>query len=484
MKKSIISLMFVAGLLSLGCDNNNDDFNNNHDAAYEVTPEVLLTNAEKQLVDQMTTGSVNFSPFRFFNQYWAQVTYNLESRYSLTSRTVTDNFWNELYRDVMGNLASARGYIELETVTNQAQHDNKLAIIEILNVYSFQALVDGFGDVPYSQALNPQIKLPAYDDDAAIYPLLITRLDAAIAKLDPSQPSFGKEEMLYDGDVSKWILFANSLKLKIGTNLSDVNPSLAQSTIESAYNAGVILTNADNATFEYASAAPNYNPLYENLVASNRTDFVPTNTFVDALAANSDPRAAVYYTEAAGTGTYIGGVYGGINSNFPTLSQIGTKFKTPDLKGQLMEAMEVNFYLAEAAARGFNVGNTAEYYYNQGITQSFEFWGLSSTQLTAYLGQSNVAYATAPGDFKQKIGMQVWYSFYNRPFEAWNSYRRLDYPQLVAPSNAAAAADGQVPKRLFYPINERTVNTDSYQAAVQAIGGADRFRVHVFWDVN
>lgn len=483
MKKKIITTVCIAALLSIGCDNNSDDFNNNHDAAYEVSPEVLLTNAEKQLTDEVTSGSVNFSPFRFFDQYWAQVIYNTESRYSLTSRLVTDNVWNELYRDVLGNLASAKRYIDAETITDQAQHDNKLAIIEILNVYTFQILVDAFGDVPYSEALNLQIKLPKYDNDSDIYPQLITRLDAAIAKLDTSAPSFGNAEMIYNGDVAQWIKFANSLKVKIGLNLADVNPTLAQATVESGYNGGVILSNADNATFEYAGSAPNYNPLYGDLVASNRIDFVPAKTIVDALNTNNDPRRAVYFTQAP-AGGYIGGVYGGTNTNFPTLSQIGSIFKTPDLEGQLMESMEVNFYLAEAAARGYNVGNTAEYYYNQGVMESFRFWGLTDAEALTYLAQPDIAYATAPGDFKQKIGMQVWYSFFNRPFEAWNAYRRLDYPQLAAPSNASSVADGQVPKRLFYPINERTVNTTNYEAAVEAIGGVDRLRVHVFWDVN
>src|SRR6476620_3910453 len=114
MKKKILTTVCIAALLSIGCDNNSDDFNNNHDAAYEVSPEVLLTNAEKQLTDEVTSGSVNLSPFRFFDQYWAQVIYNTESRYSLTSRTVTDNVWNELYRDVLGNLASATRYIQAE----------------------------------------------------------------------------------------------------------------------------------------------------------------------------------------------------------------------------------------------------------------------------------------------------------------------------------------------------------------------------------
>ncbi len=488
MKKIIYSLALIS-LIATGCNDNTADYNNNEDAPYEVTPESLLTNAEKELTDQMTSPSINISPFRFFDQYWTQTTYNTESRFSLTSRSVTDQVWNNLYRDVLGNLVSAKGYIVAETKPDDiadadfaAQQQNKLAIIEILNVYTFQALVDTFGDVPYTDALNIDIKLPTYEDDASIYPKLITRLDAAIAQLNTSAGSFKTGDVLYNGDVSGWQLFANSLKIKIGINLADVNPSLAQSTVQSGYNAGVILTNAQNTTFEYPASAPNYNPIYGELVASNRIDFVASNTFVAALESNDDPRIAIYYEPVGGS--YVGGVNGATNTPFSDFSQIGNIFKKTDLPGQLMEATEVNFYLAEAAARGYAVGNTADYYYEQAIRTSFQFWGLSNTQADTYLAQPSVAYATADGDYKQKIGMQVWYAFFNRPFEAWTSYRRLDYPQLVAPSNAVSAADGQIPKRLYYPINERTVNTDNYQAAVDAIGGLDRFKVHVFWDIN
>lgn len=487
MKKIILSLV-VLSFIGTGCNNNTDDFNNNADAPYDVPAETLLTNAEKKLMDQMTTPEVNFSPFRFFTQYWAQTTYNDESRYRLVSRAVPDNHWNSLYRDVLGNLNSAKEIINLETLPTgasnavwQAQQQNKLAIIEILNIYTFQVIVDTFGDVPYSESLNVAIKLPKYDDDASIYPDLITRLNSALTLLDDSTGSFSTGEYLFGGDIQKWKLFGNSLKLKLGINLADVNPTLAKSTVESAFNSGVILTNSENASFNYPGSAPNYNPIYEQLVASNRNDFVASKTLVNVMNGLSDPRRAAYFSTVGGI--YVGGIYGAANNNFSSFSQIGSVFRQPNFNGQLMEATEMNFYLAEAAARGYTVGNSEEYYYNQAITASFEFWGLAS-QASSYLSNPSVAYATATGDWKEKIGTQAWLAFYNRPFEGWTSYRRLDYPLLVAPSNASPSADGVVPKRLFYSINERTVNTTNYQNAVQAIGGFDRMRVKVFWDVN
>jgi len=272
------------------------------------------------------------------------------------------------------------------------------------------------------------------------------------------------------------------LKIKIGINLADVNATLSKTSVEAAYAAGVILTNADNATFKYPSGPPNYNPLFGDLVASGRIDFVAARTFVNPLKANNDPRLAVYFTPVPGTETYTGGVPGA--RNVPTsFSQIGTILKKADLPGVLMEATEVNFYLAEAAARGYAVGNNDAYYYNEGIRTSFEFWGLSAEQFSTYIAQPAVDYATAAGDWKEKIGTQAWYALYNRPFESWTSYRRLDYPVLAPPTNAVAAADGETPKRLYYPVRERTVNGTNYRNAVTAIGGSDRMKVHVFWDV-
>ena len=477
MKKFIFSVVTLSALLT-SCNNNTEDFNNDKDASYEVSAESLFTNSQLELANQMTTPSVNLNPFRFFSQYWSQTTYNDESRYRLTTRRVADNHWNALYRDVLGNLESAKKVINLTGAS--AERTNKLAIIEVIEVYTFQILVDTYGDIPYTDALNVAIKLPKYDDDTTIYPKLITRLDAAIANLDDSAGSFDKGDVVFGGDVAQWKLFANSIKLKLGTNLADVNPALAQATVEAAYNAGVILNNSQNATFHYPSAAPNYNPLFGDLVASNRNDFVAGNTLVNAMNTLVDPRIGVYFNSVGGV--YIGGIYGAANNNFTAFSQIGNKFRTSDLPAQLFEATEANFYLAEAAARGYAVGGTAESYYNSAIQSSFEFWGLSGAS-AAYLAKPEVAYATATGTWQQKIGTQAWIALFNRGFESWSSYRRLDFPALVAPANAVAAANGVVPKRLTYPSTEATVNGVNYRAAVVAMG-EDRLRKKIFWDLN
>lgn len=491
MKKIKYTIAALSLFLAIGCTNEDANFNDNKDRAYDVPAETLFANAQYELVSQLVTPSVNLSPFRYFSQYWAATQYPTESRYNLTQRNIPVNLWNNLYRDVLGNLTTAEKVIDLEPKPSAlsdakfaAQQANKKAIIELLKVYTFQVLVDTFGDIPYTEALNPTNVLPKYDDDAAIYPDLLIRANAALAVLNASTAteSFNSGDVVFDGDLTSWINFGNSLKVKIGINLADVNTGLAQTAIESAVLAGVITDNSQNASMVYATAAPLYNPLHADLVASGRNDNVASSTIVNKLKELEDPRIAVYFNPVINTNTYLGGVNGAANlaQNF---SPIGEALRQPSLAGQLFEATEMNFYLAEAAARGYTVGKSAADYYSDAIMASFDFWGLSSAAAANYLAKPEVAYATADGDWKKKIGTQAWIALFNRPFESWTSFRRLDQPALIAPANAVAAAQGKVPKRFTYPSSEFTVNKVNLEAARIAIGG-DKLQTRIFWDIN
>ncbi|MDR1877545.1 MAG: SusD/RagB family nutrient-binding outer membrane lipoprotein [Flavobacteriaceae bacterium] len=493
MKKIFLSVILASTWLITGCVNDSEDFNDDRDKPYELPPVLQVNHAEKELAKQIATPDVNLNVFRYFQHYWTSTTYYTDAIFDFTgTRKVPDNHWNVLYRNVLGNLESAKGSVLSEvkpaTITQEnwdKQQNNKLAIIDILQVYVFNILVDSFGDVPYSEALNPKLALPKYDDAATIYPNLLQRLDDDLAKLDPSYGSFEAGEHLLRGDTGKWKIFANSLKLKIGINLADVNPSLAKSTIESAYAGGVVLDSSQDIAFDFPSSAPDYNPIYASVIASGRNDYVAEETLVNAMNGLNDPRIAVYYTlytekDSSGNITfsgYKGGVLGTANS-YSAYSHIGTALLNPDFPAYLFDSSEINFYLSEAAARGYSVGGSAESYYVKAIKESFKQWGLSDADATAYI-------ATVPfssGSWKESIGEQAWIALFNRGFESWNFWKRLDYPKLTAP-NAISWAEGKVPVRLTYPINEQTVNGANYSKAAGAIGG-DLLTTKIFWDVN
>ena len=434
----------------------------------------------------MMSTNVNDNIFRLLNQYWTETVYTDESNYDLVTRTIPEQHWQYLYKDVLKDLDQSAKNITntpLGLTENPLDKQNKLAIIEVLNVYTYAILVETFGDVPYSQALNLNYKTPKYDDGLTIYKDLIVRLNKAIANLNTAGASFGGNDRIYAGDISKWIKFANTLKLRLGITISDIpsEAALAQATVSSAAPL-VFSSNLDNADFKYLTATPNTNPLYVDLVASGRSDFVPANTLVDVMNDLNDPRRSKYFDNnvddpATPEVEYIGGINGGSNS-FPNFTHISPTLQVPDFPGTILDYAQAEFLLAEAAERSlYGSPATAAAHYNAAITASILDWGGTEAEAAAYLATPNVAYATAPGTWKQKIGTQSWIAYYNNSFEGWSTYRRLDYPVLVAPADAVSA----IPVRYTYPIIEQSLNKSSYTAASQAIGG-DNVETKLFWD--
>lgn len=494
--KTISLLLIVLIGLFASCTKNFEKFNTDIKNPSTVSGEALFTRAELALVDQVTSTDVNLNVFKLFDQYWTETTYTDESNYNIVTRTVADNTFLEYY---VGDVTKTGGFLEdfkeasrlinlavSETPQDDGAKANKLAIIELLNVYSFQNLVDIFGNIPYSQALDINNISPAYDDAATIYSDLINRIDAAQAQLDPTFDSYGSADLIYGGDVAKWKKFANTLKLKIGITLSDVNPSLAQSTVEAAVSAGVFTSADDDALLNYLGAT-HTNPLYTNIVTSGRDDFVPANTIIDLMNSLTDPRLGKYFT-LVDTSTvigvqklaYSGGRYGYSNP-FTQYSHISPTILDPTFHGILLTYDEALFYEAEAAERNYSIGGTVVDLYNSAITQSILFWGGSALDATAYLAQPNVAYATATGSWQQKIGTQAYIAFYTRGLEGFTEWRRLDFPILNLPPTITSYS--QIPKRYTYPINEQTLNSTNYQAASAAIGG-DLLTTRIFWDTK
>lgn len=472
-------IVFFTGILS--CTDDITGLNQNTKDATVVPAAYLFTNAEKNIVDQMVSTNVNNNVFRLFLQQWTETTYTDESNYDIATRTVPDNHWGVIYRDVLRDLQEAKLLLQqFEPATPQetAENANRIAIVDILAAYSYSVLVDTFGDVPYTEALDIQgHPQPKYDDAETIYRDLISKLTVASNSLDTGYASLDGADLIYGGDVAKWKLFANSLRLRMAINMDDVDHAYATTQALAAVTDGVITSNADNTALKYLSAQPNANPVFVDVVASGRDDFVPTSTIIDKMNALNDPRRAVYFTQLGGT--YVGGTPGDSNA-FGNFSHIGDTLLDPTFEGLIMDAAEVEFLLAEAVERGIAVGGSAESHYNAAITASLSYWGVSVADIGAYLAQPNVAYTTAAGTWQQKIGEQAYLALYNRGFEAWISYRRLDFPVLTAPIDADPQ---QVPTRYTYPAREETLNSTNNTAASAAIGG-NTLTTHIFWDVN
>ncbi len=494
MRKFITIIIILLAFVSCG---KLEDLNKNTKAPSVVAGESLFTNAQKNLFDQMVSANVNYNIFRLIAQYWTETTYLDESNYDLVTRTIPDNHWDVLYRDVLKNFDEAKKVIKTETILTADDSiimSNKLAIIEVMTVYTYTVLVETFGNIPYSEALDDSKPLPKYDDGLTIYTDLISRLNSAINNMNTSSTSFGAADNIYQGDMTLWFKFANSLKLRMGLLLADISDASVQTIVKTAVESSapnVFSSITDNASITYLSAQPNTNPVYVDLVASGRHDFVASNTFIDTLNSLNDPRRVFYFTmvdtSADGSGklAYVGGP-NGLSSPYPLYSHPSDAIQAPTFPGTIFDYPEVEFLMAEAVERGFTVGGTAEEHYDNAVKASIMEWGLTDTKMSltvidsltnAYLANPKVAYTTATGDYKQKIGMQKWIALYNRGFEAWTEWRRFDFPKLEAPPKAKSA----IPVRYTYPIEEQTLNPENYKTASAAIGG-DAVTTKLFWD--
>ncbi|WP_432714367.1 SusD/RagB family nutrient-binding outer membrane lipoprotein [Pedobacter sp.] len=470
MKKLLIYILPV--MLLVSCAKDLDEYNVDQKNPTMVDANSLFGNAVKELSDNQASSSINVNIFRLWVQHWTTTTYQDEPRYNFITRNIPLAYWTPFYREVLQDLKESRRLTDENTTLSEAEKNNRIALIEVVSVYTWSILVNTWGDVPYTEAIST-VNQPKYDKAADIYADLFKRLDAAIALMTPGS-NFGSADLLYNDDTSGWIKFAHSLKMKLAITIADVDENLARTAIQSsAPNA--FTSNADNASFAYRNAPPNNNPISNSLnpIYTTRQDFIAGITLVNKMNATEDPRRPFYFTTV--NGNYVGGQIG-VNNNYANFSHISEKIINPEFEALLLDYAEVEFILAEAAARWGILGTPAEHY-NNAITASITYWGGTAAQVATYLAMPTVAYASAAGDYKQKIGEQKYIALYNRGNDAWTEWRRLDYPRLTPAANALSV----IPLRLTYPTSERTLNSANVESAAASIGG-DEVSTKIFWD--
>ena len=288
MKKAII-FSLSALLLSTSCVDNLTDYNVDPKNPATVPGVALFSNAERALTRQVISTNVNQNPFRLYVQYWAETTYPQESQYDITTRQINRSFWDAIYTRVLSNLSEAKNLIPNNKFASDKVKKNQQACVEILAIYAWKTLVDTYGNVPYTEALNFSNSQPKYDDAKAIYASLFTRLDTALGMLDNSAEGMGSADILYKGDIDSWKKFGNSLKLRMALTIADDDNAKAKSAAEQAAP-NVFTSVGDHAQLQFVASPPNTNPLWEDLVQSGRRDFVGTSVLIDTLKKKNDPR--------------------------------------------------------------------------------------------------------------------------------------------------------------------------------------------------
>lgn len=487
---SIISFAFITN----SCESDITSLNEDPKHPTVVPSGLLVASAEEALISQMLTSNVNLNISRFFTQQWAQTTYIDESNYDMVTRPIPRNHYNTMMASssainysagVLSALRDAKQFLQGENLS-AVKTNNNMAIIELINVYTWANLVDTYGDIPYFGALkavpgNTGASEIPYDDAKTIYLDLFKRIDAAIAMINSTETGYS-DDLFYKGDMSKWRKMANSLKFRLAVTLSDVDPTLAKNYAESAYNAGLFTAKDDSFGLSAFPSGLFANPVYQDVIQSGRNDFIPSDVLVDYMNSTSDPRREKWFTKV--NGDYVGGVYGSSNSYIAYSHITSTKpgdagedgytLISENSQGYLLDYTEIMFLRAEAAARGFNVGGTAATLYAQAVTASMAEYGIGSTAAAAFI----LANPYDAVNWKQSIGSQAWIAMFNKGFQAWNFARRLDYPVFQNPADSTV--DG-VPVRMKYSDQEYLLNKNNVTAAAAKIGG-DQVTTKIFWD--
>ncbi|MFP4447847.1 MAG: SusD/RagB family nutrient-binding outer membrane lipoprotein [Bacteroidales bacterium] len=398
-----------------------------------------------------------------------------------------DKIWEWYYaKEHFAPLNLNHQVIEL---AEEEENPIKQGCARIWNVYMFHQITDMYGDIPYFDAF--EMPKPPFDSQQEIYEDMLKELSEAVVQLEENQglgyDGNGEADVLYEGDIDKWIRFANTLTLKLALRVSDVaendltqeylNKISPEETIDSESEAK-ILPDSDGPTYHVK------NPLRS---VYQWDEIRLSSTMKNYLDEFNDPRLEIF-AEPNVDGGYVGlrnGQYpdslsSRYNSHYvPDYCNIGSFFVEEDTPHYLMTYAESSFMKAEAAFKGY-ISGSAEDFYNEGVRASMNQFGIHDEDtIDAYL-QGEAQYD--PDNALKQIFTQRWIALYPNGHEAWSMVRRTGYPELMEPVYTYPGND-KMPRRVPYPVNERRYNKENYDEAVERMGGDDQY-VNVWWDQN
>jgi hypothetical protein len=480
-----IKALVLFSLAGAGCNPGDfGDLNVNPNEPSESNTAALLTGAITSLPGGIITQSTVLTSAypNLYVQYLSDKQYTENSRYS----TVGFNY-GAVYTGPLDNLQLIIDINSDSATAEQAgrygSNENQIAAAMILRSYLYLHLTDRFGDIPFTEALQGRENFrPKFTPQQEIYDSLFVQLKRATEMIDETGTIEG--DVLFNGDMNRWRIFGNTIRLVMGLRISEVDPAKGQAEFQDALADGVISSNAENVVYNYI-ADNNFDNPWEDAFET-RLDYTISEPFADTLNALDDPRITVFANPATATGTYVGMPYGVPESEAGAIPNSNVSFLGSGVREQtsptyIYTYSQVLFSLAEAAHRGWIPGGetAAEQYYNEAIRASWQQWGVyDEAAYNAYIAQPRVDYT--PGTALQKIGLQKWIALFLNGYEAWAEWRRLDYPMLTAaPANLNPG--GGIPVRQGYPAFEATLNQANYNEAVSR-QGADDLNTPVWWD--
>lgn len=505
-------ILFLMGMVS--CKNLTDlNINPNGTTPQSADPAFLMTG----VLTNTATDYLNLSywdPFGSVMQYVQKDAFQGAGNYDWS-----DQSWDQYYSLLINNQ-------EAYTLAQKENRPFIMGVSLVMKSFIFGIITDLWGPAPYTAALkgaeggNSNL-LPAYDSQETIYKGILSDLAKADSLFAKGISDVGGADVYYNGNASEWEKFANSLMLRYYMRLSVKLPDFAKAGIEQVVSSGIYFkTDNDDATMSFLGTNNNNswpeNLQFDNTGGSNFHRIKMCSTFVDTLEAYNDPRLAIWAAKVqtpikisatmssnpdtvidgilyihpsaipAGTPVDTGQNYVGLppsisadpttynlnptpgptfslNPHVSYLNAMYQQARGPLLEARLISCSEVDFILAEAALKGWNVGGNAESYYYAGINASLNTWGVSG-DYTQYITNPNVVF----NGTERQIITQKWIADWGNATEAWCDWKRTGYPDLKAGPMAKRSV---LPVRFVYSseeLNENTTNVNKATALLQS----------------
>jgi hypothetical protein len=521
--KSLQKIILAISLLTIpACTKNFSDINTDPQRGSEANavPEYNLSRA---LLEYTGNSDFSYDTWRVNIIYCSMMMQQLSNiTWYAGDKYLQNDGWSSAYFDKA--FTDQVKYITdvMRISAGNPNQTNLYQITRIARVMIFHRLTDLYGDIPYSEAGQGYSKnnfTPLYDSQQSIYMDMLKELDEAASGLNALKPVPGTGDLIYNKggtvsalqSVNNWRKLAYSLMLRLAMRLSKQDVGLAQMWTEKAYQGGVFTSNDDNAfiTHDASGGRTTVNRVSNILSGEWSAIDIPgeaslSKTFVDFMQSNNDPRLA-YIAKVPATGSTIIidqlGMPNGYDANGDNSPTDITK--EPDYPGNLKRYSIINknillklngptflvtyaqteLLLAEAAKRGWDVGDAATHY-QKGVTAAMQQF--SQYDVTAIVSNADIeTYLTAhpydDADGYNQINTQYWAACILDWYEAWANWRRSGYPVLVPVNYTGNATGGQIPRRMLYPSSEAASNSTNYQTAITR-QGSNSLMTPVWWD--
>lgn len=545
-----IAVVALASLTAASCssDDTMTDINTDPSKAATMDPNAQLTTAELQTYGDLGMVEIYRNYHYAFDQQlmgcWNTTNYG--GHHTIDNNEMS-RVWTSLYPTAVKNIVDA--------IAHADSKPNLKAVASVYRVYLMSVITDIYGDCPYTEAglgFIKGISNAKYDEQKDIYYDFFNQLDSADRELYAANDKV-TGDVIYNGDVAKWKKLANSLRLRYAMRISNVEPDKARQEFEKALGAdgGIIESADDDAYIHYMTTSMSFGQESYSDYRGNRLSQLlfgndPANnpsyicsTFFNKLKDTGDPRTyricRFYYDglmSATGPDNRIDltdemisqhqkmepcdpGAYSwdawptGYTSDLltemaktnskinPSLARevrpkLANNFLKTDNPGIIMTSAEVDFLLAEATLKGWNVGRgSVDDLYWQGVRKAMDLLSdrydckpVSDEEFNTYKANNSIGHTN---DQKEEaINTQAWILHFTNPAECWANVRRSGYPKLLSPDaygwGSMLTGGKDIPVRLCYPVLESSYNKANYDEALGRMGGKNDWHTPLWWD--